>query len=273
MPSQSESGRPPMSREKISACIITHNEEDNIRRCLESVAWCDEIVVVDSFSDDETVEICREYTDKIYQHEWLGYIGQRNLIREMAVGPWVLFLDADEEVSPALRDEILTEFRTNDRETVGYQFPRQVFYLGRWIRHGEWYPDIKLRLFFREKGRSAGQEPHDHVVVQGKVKTLQSPLWHYTYRDLFDHINTMNRFSGISAEAMFREGKRFRWVDFLVRPVWRFLKAYLFKGGILDGRRGFLIAVISSVGVAMKYAKLWEQTLKQQENFNDPGKR
>jgi len=252
--------------DRISACIIAHNEESKIQRCLESVKWCDEIIVVDSFSDDATVEICRKYTDRVYQHKWLGYIGQRNLIREMAECPWVLFLDADEEVSPELEREIQKELKSRTGDVVGYQFPRQVHYLGKWIRHGEWYPDIKLRLFKKNQGYSAGQEPHDQVIVNGTAKTLKEPLWHYTYDDIEDHLNTMNRFSSISARAKYRAGRRFRWTDFLFRPLWRFFKGLFFKLGILDGRRGFLIALVSSFGVAMKYAKIWEIELNEGKN-------
>ena len=247
--------------ERVSACIITHNEESKIERCIESILWCDEIIVVDSFSNDRTVEICRKYTDRVFQHEWLGYIGQRNLIREMAECPWVLFLDADEEVSPGLKDEIHHELQSKTGDVVGYQFPRQVHYLGRWIRHGEWYPDVKLRLFKKNQGYSAGQEPHDQVVVNGASKTLKNPLWHYTYDDIYDHLNTMNRFSDISAKAKYREGRRFRWTDLIFRPMWRFFKGFFVKLGFLDGRRGFIIAVTSSFGVAMKYAKIWEHEL------------
>jgi glycosyltransferase involved in cell wall biosynthesis len=250
-------------QKRISACVITRNEEDNIRRCLESLAWCDEIVVVDSYSDDRTVEICREYTDRVYQHEWMGYVGQRNLIHEMANYSWILFVDADEEVSKALQEEVVRELRETDGHAEGYQFPRKVYYLEKWIEHGEWYPDYKLRLFKKDKSRIAGQEPHDQVLVDGRVKKLKSPLFHYTYKDLWDHLETMNRFSGIAAEAKFKEGARFRWVDFMFRPSWRLFKALFIKLGILDGWRGFLIASISSFGVAMKYAKLWELENKQ----------
>lgn len=255
--------------ERVSACIITHNEEDKIERCLKSVGWCDEIIVVDSFSDDRTVEICKRYTDRVYQHEWLGYIGQRNLIREMADCPWVLFLDADEEVSPKLREEIQVEFKRRTGDVVAYSFPRQVHYLGKWIRHGEWYPDVKLRLFKKNQGYSVGQEPHDQVRVNGSVKQLKSPLWHYTYDDIYDHLHTMNRFSGISAESKQRVGSSFRWSDFVFRPVWRFIKGFIIKGGILDGRRGFLIASICSFGVAMKYAKLWEIELREESRRHE----
>ena len=244
-------------REKISACITAFNEEDNIRRCLESVRWCDEIIVVDSFSTDRTVAISREYTDRVYQHEWRGYIGQKNLIRGMAQHPWILFVDADEEVSPALREEILARFDAGTDPYVGFQFPRMVYYLGRWIRHGEWYPDIKLRLFKKECGHSEGQEPHDRVAVRGPVLTLRAPLYHYTYQGLHDHLETMNRYSTISAQEKHRQGEKFRWCDMLFRPSWRFIKAFFLQGGCLDGPPGFIIALISAFGVYMKYAKLW----------------
>jgi len=250
-------------RDKISACITCMNEEQNIRRCLESVKWCDEIVVVDSFSTDRTVEICKEYTTRVYEHEWLGYIGQKNLIRGMATHPWVLFLDADEEVSPGLRDEILAELGRQPNPYAGYRFPRKVFYLYKWICHGEWYPDIKLRFFRKDKGHSEGREPHDLVVVDGAVKMLRNPLYHYTYSDIREHLATIGRFSVITAEEKFKEGIRFRYADWLVRPPWRFFKAYIFKLGFLDGRRGFFIAALSAFAVLIKYALLWEKELDQ----------
>ena len=247
-----------MSKAKISACIMTFNEERNIRRCLESLTWCDEIVVIDSFSTDKTVSICEEYTDKVYQEEWKGYIGQRNALRKKANCEWVLFVDADEEVSPSLRDEILACFESNLNIFVGYEFPRQVFYLGRWITHGEWNPDVKLRLFKKERGRSGGQEPHDMVIVDGPVKRLKGKIWHYTYTGIQQQIETMNRFTTISANEMYKSGRKFRWSDLWFRAPWRFFKAFILKAGILDGRRGFIIATLSATGVGMKYAKLWE---------------
>lgn len=245
-------------REKISACVTAGNEESKIRSCLESLTWCDEIVVVDSFSTDRTVEICREFTPRVYQHEWLGYIGQKNLIRQMAIHPWILFLDADEVVSDDLRNEILREFESGTGPYAGYRFPRKVFYLGRWINHGEWYPDIKLRLFKKELGHSEGQEPHDRVVVNGLVKTLKSHLYHYTYDNIHDHIDTINRFSTITAKEKFLQGYRFHWTDVLFRPILRFIKSFFLRRGFLDGTPGFFIACISAFGVLMKYSKLWE---------------
>ena len=254
-------------REKISACITAGNEGNKIRRCLESVRWCDEIVVVDSFSTDRTAEICREFTDRVYQHEWLGYIGSKNLIRELARYEWLLYLDADEEVSSALRDEIQHEFHQGVNEVAGYRCPRRVYYLGRWIRHGEWYPDYKLRLFRKGAGRSEGEEPHDHVVVNGQVKTLRSPIYHYTYDDLHDHVETINRYTTITAQEKFRKGARFHWYDYSIRPLWRFLKAYFFKLGLLDGMQGLVIARVSAFGVRMKYAKLWALERERREQL------
>lgn len=257
---------------RISACITAGNEENNIRRCLESLSWCDEIVVVDSYSKDRTVEICREYTDRVYQHEWLGYIGQKNLIREMARFPWILFLDADEEVSPALRDEIQAERERGFERYAGYRFPRRVHYLGRWIRHGEWYPDYKLRLFRKDLGRSTGQEPHDRVVVDGPVKTLRHPLNHFTYDDIYDHLETLNRFSSITAIEKNRHRAHFSVVDLLFRPGFRFFKAYILRGGFLDGMPGLIIAMLSAYGVFAKYAKLWELRFARPKGTKDGGR-
>jgi glycosyltransferase involved in cell wall biosynthesis len=198
----------------------------------------------------------------VHRHEWLGYIGQRNYLRELARYPWVLYVDADEEISPSLRREIVEEFERGTGECLGYQFPRQVFYLGKWIRHGLWYPDIKLRLFKKAHGVSKGREPHDHVHVDGPVKTLASPIWHYTYDDLSDHMGQSNRFSTIAATEMFRAGQRFRWRDFFFRPGWRFFRDFVLRRGFQEGFRGLLIALIGSHEVVMKYAKLWERQLE-----------
>lgn len=246
--------RPP----SISACVICFNEEQKIRRCLDSLSWCSEIVILDSFSTDRTVEICREVTNRVYQHEWLGYVGQRNLVRELAHGDWVLFLDSDEVVSPELRDEILQEFKRGPEPYVGYEFPRMVHYLGRWIRHGEWYPDRKLRLFRKSHGRSEGMEPHDRVVVNGPVKRLRHPLWHYTYDDVEDHVATLHRFSTITAQQKFVSGARFHLTDLLFRPPFRFFKGYILRAGFLDGMPGLIIALLAMYGAYLKYIKLWE---------------
>lgn len=251
----------------ISACVMTFNEEANIRRCLQSLRWCDEIVVVDSFSTDRTVEICREFTDRVFLHSWLGYVGQRNYIRGLARSPWLLFVDADEEISDGLREEIRARFKAGPGDVAGFEFPRMVYYLGRWIRHGEWYPDLKLRLFCKDLGRTEGEEPHDRVVVNGPVVRLRNPIWHYTYNDIEDHLNTMNRFSSITARRRFVAGGRFHLRDLVLHPFFRFLKAYFVRGGFRDGIHGFVIAFVSAFASAMKYAKLWELHLRERSDF------
>lgn len=248
-----------MMREKISVCITAGNEEDNIRRCLESVTWADEIVVIDSFSTDRTAEISREYTELVYKHRWLGYIGQKNLAKDMASHPWIFFIDADEAVSEELRDEILKEFENGaTNEFYGFEFPRLVYFLGHWIRHGDWCPDYKLRLFHRTKGRCGGKEPHDRMMVEGTVKRLRNPLYHFTYDDIADQVATLNRFSSITALTHNEEGRVFCLRDLLFRPFWRFFRGYLLKGGFLDGLPGIIVAKTQAYGVFIKYAKLWE---------------
>ena len=255
--------------QKISACVTAGNEEDKIGACLASLAWCDEVVVVDSFSQDKTFEIAKQYTPLVYQHVWEGYIAQKNHIRSLARFPWILFVDADEVVSADLRVEIESAFAGNLDDCVGFRFPRQVYYLGKWIRHGEWYPDIKLRLFRKDRGHSAGQEPHDRVVVDGPVKTWRAPLLHFTYDNLANHINTINRFSSISAKGKYDHGDKFRWRDLLFRPSFRFLKSYVVKHGFLDGRQGFIIALMSAFGVFIKYAKLMELWIERGQTKKD----
>lgn len=246
-------------RENISVCIIAGNEEANIRRCIESATWAHEIIVVDSFSTDRTVEICKEYTSRVYQHEWLGYIGQKNLIKDLANGPWILFIDADEEISPALKIEIEAEFTSERIDRVdGYEFPRLVRYLGKWITHGDWYPDVKLRLFRKYKGECGGKEPHDRTKVNGRVKRLKAPIYHYTYSGIKDQLASLNIFTTISAEGKYCDGREFQISDIILRPFLRFLRCYFLKLGFLDGLPGLIIATSVAFGVFAKYAKLWE---------------
>lgn len=249
---------------KVSVCIITGNEQKDIRRCLESVKWADEIVVVDSFSTDATIEIVAEYTDRIYQHRWLGYIGQKAVAKSLARNEWVLFVDADEAVSESLKAEIAAVFDKGIPHGVnGFDFPRQVWFLNRWIRHGDWYPDAKLRLFRRAKGHCCGNEPHERIDIEGAVRHLKSPLYHYTYDNIQEQISTLNRFSSISAEGTcVKWSRRHVLFGLLARAPFRFFRCYVIKLGFLDGIPGLIIAVASAFGTFIKYAKLWEVNLK-----------
>lgn len=245
----------------LSVCVITGNEEENIERCLRSVEFADEIVVVDSFSTDRTVEIARQFTDRVFQHRWLGYIGQKAIARNLARGEWILFVDADEAVSGPLRDEILSMLRGDvPDEIAGFDFPRQVWYLHRWIRHGDWYPDTKLRLFRKIRGRCCGTEPHERIDVDGEVRHLSAPLLHYTYDDIADQLSTVNRFSSISSrneKLLDKSAAELLW-RMLLHPPFRFFRCYFMRKGFLDGIAGLVIAVTIAFGTFIKYAKVWE---------------
>jgi glycosyltransferase involved in cell wall biosynthesis len=245
----------------VSALVMAGNEEEGIRDCLESVAWADEIVVVDSCSTDRTAEIAREYTDRVIIKPWQGYVRQKQWALSKARYPWILFVDADERVTPGLRGEILEELARDPIPYAGYLLPRRVCYMGRWIRHGDWYPDYKLRLFLAEHGRVTGEEPHDRVEVSGPLKRLKRDLLHYTYRDLGDHLATVNRFSTISARGMYHRGQRCGLGAILFRPVIRFLRSYVLRRGFLDGIPGLIAALVVAFGVFAKYVKLFELRL------------
>ena len=258
---KSRSAKPPAApREKVTVCIITGNEEKNIRRCLESVRWADEIIVVDSLSTDKTCDIAREYTDRIYKHPWRGYVAQKALAKKYATMPWVMFIDADEQVSEPLRDEILEHLTKGvDNAYAGFDFPRMVWFLNRWIRHGDWYPDRKLRLFRSDRGVCGGTEPHDRIYVQGKVGHLKAPLFHFTYDDTDDQFETMNRFSRISANGMAHRSRAGIIFHLVFDPPFRFFRCYVLRRGFLDGVPGLVVAMTAAFGTFSKYAKLWER--------------
>lgn len=248
-----------MSRPPVAVCIITHNEERRVRQCLEGVKWAEEIVVVDSYSTDKTVEICREYTDRVYQRPFPGHVEQKNYALDLASHEWALCLDADECLSPGLAKEIQEELSLNGDTYAGYILPRRTFFLGRWINHGGWYPDYKLRLFKRSLGKWGGINPHDKVILQeGATKRLRGELWHFNYEDISSQLRTVDSFTTIFARNKLQEGAHFGLLPMVFRPIGRFLSMYFFKGGFLDGMPGFILAVVGSFYVFMKYAKWWE---------------
>jgi len=245
---------------KISACIICFNEKDNIRACLESLKWVDEIVVVDSYSTDGTVEICREYTGKVFQNKWPGFVNQKNYALSLAANDWVISLDADEAVSPELKAEIETLWQTDaPKEYSGFYIPRKTIYLGKWIKHGGWYPDRKLRLFKKSAGKWGGIDPHDRVELsEGQTKKLESPIIHTNYRNISDQLRTVDSFSTTAAQALLERGKRFSLLALIFGPPVKFIETYLFKLGFLDGLPGFIIAANSAFYIFNKHAKMWE---------------
>ena len=242
--------------ERVTATIICFNEEANIREALESVKWCDEIVVADSFSTDRTVEICREYTDRIFQREWPGFVEQKAFALAQVNTPWVLNLDADERVSPALRSEAESVLR--DPQADGYYVPRLVYYLGRWWWRGGWYPDYRLRLFRRDHAVWGGMDPHEKVVLRGRTVRLRGPLLHFTYRDTAAHIATINTFTGVAVRELHLRGRKVAMRDLIVRPAWRFFRFYVVRRGFLEGIAGLFVSQTAAFYVFTKYAKLWE---------------
>jgi len=242
----------------ISVCIICFNEETNIRRCLESSKWADEIIVVDSMSQDRTVEIAREFTDKVYQRAWPGYVEQKNFALSRAKGDWILSIDADEEIGQGLQGEIREETEKKDAKD-GYRMPRLSFYQGRWIKHSGFYPDRQLRLFRRERGHWTGRRVHEKVLIQGQVGTLENDLLHYPYRGIISgQIWTVDKFTDLLAEDMYEEGNRLNPLLLLLRPPLKFIEVYFFKLGLLDGLAGFIIAVTSAYAIFVRYVKLRE---------------
>jgi glycosyltransferase involved in cell wall biosynthesis len=241
----------------ISVAIITKNEEANIRACLESVRWADDIVVVDSGSTDRTLQILGEFPARVYTEEWQGFARQKNSAIAKARREWILSLDADERVPEKLQEEI-ARVLNSDSPADGYFLARKNYFLGRWIRRCGWYPDHNLRLFRKERGRFEEREVHERVTVQGRVAYLREPLEHHTYRTLSDFLQRLDRYSSLGAREMRREGRPFRHRDLLLRPPWTFLQMYLFRGGFLEGYFGFLLSVLYSFYTFAKYSKLKE---------------
>jgi glycosyltransferase involved in cell wall biosynthesis len=243
---------------EISVVIITYNEEKKIEVALKSVAdIASEIIVVDRHSSDATVKIAREYTEKVFLREWTNFSDQKNYGNEKASFPWILSLDADERVSDELRAEI-QQLKSEEPECTAFSMPRQAFYLGRWIRHSGWYPDRKIRLFQKEKARWEGEFVHEALVVDGQVCKLKGHLHHFTYDNIRDHIEQSNTFSELGAQKMYAQKKRCRWYHLAIKPSLHFLKAYIWRGGFLDGFAGFVISVLHGYSVFIRYAKLKE---------------
>ncbi|MFQ5456173.1 MAG: glycosyltransferase family 2 protein [Nitrospirota bacterium] len=241
----------------ISATVITYNEEENIRECLESLNWVDEIIVVDSFSGDETVSICREFGAKVYQHKWRGFAYQKNLSIEKASNEWILSIDADERVTPELCDEIKGIFG-NQQIFNGYYIPRKNYFLGREIRYGGWYPDYTIRFFNRQHGRFGLREVHEKVCINGETGYLQKEIKHYSYRGISEYILRMDRYAALSAIELKKKGVIFSVSDLLFRPPLTLFKMYILKQGFRDGIHGLLLAGLYASYTFLKYAKLWE---------------
>lgn len=246
-----------MQEAGISVCIITLNEEHNIRECLESIQWVDEIIVIDSGSEDRTVSICEEFGAKIFHQPFKGFRDQKNEALEKASHDWILSIDADERVTEGLRDEISMLIRESS-EVVGYFVPRLNYYGSKFIKHSGWYPDHTLRLWKRSKGRWIGKNVHEKVEIDGKVGYCREAIKHFTYRNGSDYIKRINLYSSLLAQEKYHQGKRFSTPRLLLKPALRFLKSYIWKLGVLDGVEGIIIAVSSGYLTFMEEVKLRE---------------
>jgi glycosyltransferase involved in cell wall biosynthesis len=253
----------------LSIAIVALNEEANIGRTLESVRWADEIVVVDSGSTDRTREIAEQYGAKVVIEPWRGHVAQKNYALELCTQPWVLALDADEEVSPGLAKEIQSVL-VDPAAVNGYWIPRKNFFLGRWIRFGGFYPDPKLRLFRRGEGYSTGHDPHDRYELKtGRaLGRFKNPMVHHAYPTLSYYLEHMNSYSSLGAKLAVAKGHRsFSLANILVRPMFTFVYNYFIRLGFLDGREGLLLHLYHSVYVSWKYSKAWE--LAKQDSGRD----
>lgn len=239
----------------LSITVITKNEEANIRQCLESVKWADEIIVVDSGSTDGTVAICREYTDKVFAEPWLGYGPQKNRALDYATGEWVLSLDADERVTPQLKEEI--ERAMIEGACSAFRMPRLSSYCGRFMRHGGWWPDHVVRLFKRNTARFSNARVHEQVEATGEVGTLASPLLHHSFRNFEQVLDKVNQYSTEGASSLAARGKRATLAQAIFHALWAFCRTYVLRRGFLDGRHGFLLAVSNAEGTYYRYVKLW----------------
>lgn len=243
----------------VSVVIITFNEEHNIARCIQSVKMlADEIIVLDSCSTDNTVEIARSLGATVYQEKFRGYIGQKNLAMQYASHNYILSLDADEALDSQLAFSILHEKKSLLYRA--YSMNRCTNYCGRYIRHGLWYPDKKIRLFDRRIAKWGGLNPHDKIIIQEgfPVQHLKGDILHYSFTTVDDHIWQNNRLSSIAANSLYTKGSRSSWYKMLVHPAWAFINGYLFRRGFLEGKDGFTIAINTSHQVFLKYNKLYK---------------
>lgn len=245
---------------KLSAYVIAYNDEPNIRACLESVRWADELIVVDSYSTDATEKISREFTDRVYQHEFKGFGRLRNEAVAHATHEWVFSLDTDERATPALRDEIRLVLARGP-EASAYFVPRQNYFLGRWIRHCGWYPDYRQPQLFRKSLMRYREDlVHEGFELDGRPGYLAGHVLQYPFRDIDQYLAKMHRYSDLMARRMCEQGRRSHAHQLITHPLFTFAKMYLGRAGFLDGKPGLILSALYAYYTFVKYAKLWELT-------------
>ena len=245
----------------LSVIVITKNEAQHIGRCLASVAWADEIIVLDSGSTDTTVSICRQFTDLVFITDWPGFGPQKQRALEKARHDWVLSIDADEEISPALKSEILQAMQQTHAQ--GFEIPRLSSYCGRQMKHGGWWPDYVLRLFRREAGQFSEDVVHEHIRVKGEIKRLDNPILHEAFINPEEVLHKINSYSSLGAEKMFKKNQKSSLGLALAKGLWTFIRTYFLKAGIMDGPEGLMLAISNAEGSYYKYLKLRELNKQQ----------
>ena len=244
----------------LSVIVITFNEERNIIACLESVSWAREIIVVDSFSADRTVELAKTFTDRVFQREWMGYAASKEFALGNVSNEWVFWIDADERVSGDLAKEIQDEISC-PADKCAYEMGRRAHFIGRWIKHSGWYPGYVVRLFRRTAASFTLARVHEKVNIRGPIGRLRTSLDHFTDENLFHYFWKLNRYTSLAAEEV-SESQRIIFVYHLIfKPLYMFIKMYFFQFGFLDGMHGLVLSLLSSGHVFIKYAKMWERKL------------
>ncbi|MDI6802234.1 MAG: glycosyltransferase family 2 protein [Bacteroidota bacterium] len=251
------------NKSKISVCVISFNEERNIEDCLKSVSWADEIIMVDSFSTDRTIELAKQYTSKIFVRKWEGYSEAKNFAVQNASNNWILSIDADERVTPELKNEIISVINDSSKRYTGYKVARQAYFLGKWIKHSGWYPGYVIRLFRKDSGTFSNSRVHERFELVGETGTLNNPLLHFTDDNLLHYFNKFNKYTSLAADDLEEKGTPFRIWYLFIKPIYTFFKMFILKRGFLDGLHGFVLSVLSSAYVFTKYAKLWEIKLSK----------
>ncbi|MBL7222642.1 MAG: glycosyltransferase family 2 protein [Candidatus Brocadiae bacterium] len=241
----------------LTVIVPTYNEEDDLRDCLASVAWADDIFVVDSFSTDRTLDIAREFTDHIVQHEYVNSATQKNWAIPQVGTDWVMVLDADERVTPELRARI-QDVLANGSEHDGFSIRRMTYFFGRLVKHCGWHKDYLVRLWRNGKGRYEDLHVHADVIVDGSVGTIHDYFLHHTYKSFDDLLEKFGRYTTWSANDLYRKGVRASWVNLTLRPLWRFARMYVLRHGFLDGKHGLILCTIAAFNVFFKHAKLWD---------------
>ena len=242
---------------KLSVTVVAKNEAADLGAALASVAWADEIVVVDSHSTDDTVAIARQFTERVVVHDWLGHIEQKNYAASLASHDWILSIDADERVTPELAAEIGAALALEPPHAA-FRIPRVTWHLGRWVRSTDWYPDFQDRLYDRRRARWPGRYVPESLQADGSPGRLHGEIQHYAYRDIADHLETIDRYTTYAARQMHEDGRRAGLLQLAGHPPLAFLRNYIARGGISDGVPGFIISTMNAYYVFLKFAKLWE---------------